>query len=324
MGREQSDDQYKDLRQHSIPDHQINTINLSDAVMNHISASQSGIKVRSYNPVKRFPIYATILFIVLLTSASVYAASELIQIRDHAGDVKIKSIVLESESKIVPYTLQNDPPLPTYRDRVLELVKPGQMLAYFVRNDRSSLAIQYLHNTNTNTSYNDFKELLDRTSAPVIKEPVSLPDGFTFKYGSVMPLTPNEHDASLAEEYARLLALFKQRAAAEPDQDLFVEEVNWTKANISELEYTKNDMSIRIQAMKDMIGMEVALSAEYTQETVAINGIETIFASGSIHGFQSYQAIWYDEAQKTYYQVTASGNVDLTEEQFKLVVKGLI
>ncbi|OME81365.1 hypothetical protein BK120_17050 [Paenibacillus sp. FSL A5-0031] len=324
MGREQSDDPYKNLRQHSISDQQINTINLSDAVMNHISASQSDAKARSYNLAKPFPIYVTILFIVLLTSASVYAASELIQIRDRAGDVKIKSIVLESESKIVPYTLQNDPPLPTYRDRVLELVKPGQMLAYYVRNDSSPLTIQYLHNTNTNTSYNDFNVLLARTSAPVIKEPVNLPDGFTFKYGSVMPLIPNEHDASLSEEHARLLALFKQRAAAEPDQNLFIEEVNWTKANISELEYTKNNMSIRIQAMKNMIGMEVALSAEYTQETVDINGIETIFASGSIHGFQSYQAIWYDEAQKTHYQVTASDNVDLTEEQFKLVVKGLI
>lgn len=324
MGREEAVNSFEDLKQHSIPDHQIREIQMTKAVMTRITALQAGGNIRKYAPARRFSLYATVLFIVLLASASVYAASEFIQIRDHAGDVKIQSAIRSTESQIIPYNSNNDAPIPTYRDRVLELVEPGQVLAYYVRDSHSNPNIQYLHNTSIFTSYDDFKELLVRTSAPIIEKPANLPAGFEFKYGSVMPLYPNEHDDQTAAEYSRLIALFQQRASASPDQDLFVEEVDWSEANISELEYAKGLMNLRIQAMKNMIGMEISFPAEYKQTTLNIDGIETIFASGSINNFQSYEAIWYNESQSTHYQVTASGNVELTEEQFQIIVKSII
>lgn len=164
-----------------------------------------------------------------------------------------------------------------------------------------------------------------RTSAPVIKEPENLPAGYNFKYGSVMPLLPNEHDDKSSAENTRLLESFQKRATAEPDQDLFIEEVNWSAANISELEYENNNLAtIRIRASKNMTSMEISFSSEYTQETLDIGGTKTIFAIGGINGFKRFNAAWYDEAKNIHYDVTASDNKDLTEEQFKRIVESLI
>ncbi|BBI30931.1 hypothetical protein [Cohnella abietis] len=324
MGRGEGTDSVKNLKHHSISDHQIEEINVIDSIMTRIVPLQSGGVNRSFRPAKRLTVYMTVLFIVLLASASVYAASEFIQIRNHAGDVKIQSVVLDQEAKITPYEKENSAPKPTYRDQVLELVKSGQVLAYYVRNSGSNPNIQFLHDTNIFTSYNDFKELLLRTSAPIIKEPTNLPDGFKFKYGSVMPILPNEYDDRTSAEHARLLELFQQRASAEQNLNLFVEEAKWSEANISELEYEKDSMNLRIQAMKNMIGMEIAFSSEFTQETMTFGGTEAIFAKASMLGSKSYEAVWYDENQDIHYHVTASGKVDLTEKQFKLIVENLV
>ncbi|MBP1994863.1 hypothetical protein [Paenibacillus eucommiae] len=323
MGREQSNGQFEGLKQHSAPDHQLSEIDITERVMTRIAAKQAGGRLRSRGPARRFSLSVTALLIVLLVSASAYAASEFIQIRNHARDVKIQSVVLDSETRYIPYKKEDGTSKPTYRDRVLALVKPGEVLAYYVRDGRSNPYIQYLDDTRISSSYNDFKELLVRTSAPVIKEP-SLPAGFKFQYGSVMPLLPYEHDERTSAEYARLLTLFQQRALAEPDQDLFVEEVNWSEAEISALEYEDDLMNLRIQAMKNIIGMEVSYTSEFTQKTLDIGGIETIFASGIIHGYKKYEAIWYDEAQNTHYKITASGNVHLTEDQFKQIVENMV
>lgn len=205
------------------------------------------------------------------------------------------------------------------------MVRPGQLLAYYVRDGLSTLKLMYLHDTSIFASYNDFKELLIRTSAPLIKVPTNLPTDFTFKYGSVMPLLPNEQDDKTSTEKTRLLELFQKRAAAEPDQDLFIEEVNWSAANISELEYANNNLAtIRIRASKNMTSMEISFSSEYAQETLDIGGTKTIFAIGGINGFKRFNAVWYDEAKNTHYEVTASDNKDLTEEQFKLIVESLV
>lgn len=77
MGREEAVDPFKDLKQHSLPNHQIERINISEALMTRITASQSGSRIQSYKPVRKLSIYTAVIFIVLLASASVYAASVL-------------------------------------------------------------------------------------------------------------------------------------------------------------------------------------------------------------------------------------------------------
>lgn len=317
MERRKASDTVEILKLHSVPNEQIAPVHLTDAVMSRIAASQQDERTL---PLRRVSIYAAVLLIVLLASTSAYAATKWIQIRDNAGQVKIESNVLDTPVEIVPYEQNTAAKKPDYRERALKIAEPDQVLAYYVNNGHLTGNIRYVHNTRV-YSFNDLKKLILRTSAPMIKEPANLPEGFAFLYGSVTPIIPTAHDTKAA---ADLLEIFLQRAEAEPDQDLFVEEIAWSEAGSSELEYDNGISNLRIQAIKNAIGMEISFPAEYSQKTVSIGGIETLFASGTINGFIRYEAIWYDETNKTHYHVRASGDVKLSEAEFLQIIENLI
>jgi len=324
MGSKPFVDQLEVIKQQSLQNHQIEAVQITDTVMAKIDASPSNKAVRRFQPARRISVYASVLLVVLLASATVYGANSIIQIRNQAGEVKIQSGISDTGTVMIPYTDENAPVQPTDRDRVLAMIKPGQLLAYYARDGSSEPTMQFVHDTRIHTSYADFEQLLSRTAAPMIKEPTSLPAGFAFLYGGVFPLLPHDQDERTSAEYGRLLELFRQKAAAEPEQDLFVEEAQWSEANISELEYEKGYMNLRITAWKNMIRSESTLPAEYSQNTLNVGGMEVIFASANIHGFTRYHAIWYDETQLTHYEVTVSGDADMTEEQFMLIVEDLV
>ncbi|WP_058300934.1 hypothetical protein [Gorillibacterium timonense] len=322
MEREQAAPEYEDLKKHFLPNDQLPRIDLTGAVMNRITAIQAGKRRRFNKPRQRLSIYAAGFFLLLLASASVYAASDIIEIRNRAGEVIIQSIIRKSPSPINPSTREDSKVNPSYRDRVLEMVKPGQLLAYSIRDGRSPSSIQYLYDTRVH-SYNDFEELLTRTSAPVIKEPTALPAGFSFDYGSVAPLFPHEQDERTSAEYERLLFQLQKRAAAEPNQDLLVEEVHWTNAEGAELEYRRGEATLRITAAKNAVRVEETLSSGFSQEKWIRGGKDILLAHRQSGNENDYVAIWYDEAEATHYDVSAMGVDGLTESQFKLVIEDL-
>ncbi len=337
MGREEENVGFEDIKQYALPDYRLGEVDITERVMTRITAVNAGGRLRSFKPVPRFLVFVMSLFSILIASASVYAVSEYIEIRNRAGELKIQFHVKETEAPAIQLVPTGNPGRkPTYRDRVLEIIQPGQVLAYYVKGDRQNPAIQYVHHTFIYSTYNEFKELMVRTSAPVIKEPTNLPVGFKFTQGSVMPNIPMKYYDQKSEEYSRLQELFQKRAEAEPEQDLFVEQVPWTEAKMSELYYEgyseKGNIQFRIHAAKGMIMAESTLTADDHYEKINIDGIEVIYWSRSqdyIFDNKEVQrdyfyAVWYDERQDTHFSMSTSGTGKLTEKQFKRIVENMV
>jgi|GEM_PF-2645680 len=323
MERERSIHACENIKAQGLSNDQIEPIDISEAVMRRIGERQTAGRFQGRAPHRWAFICAAIGLAVMLSTASVLAASEYLQLRNRDGEVKVRSEIADHPLLVVPQPEEENSPAPSYRDRVLAQIKPGQLLAYSIDNGNGTRSIQYVFDTRIESSYTDFAQLAAGKSAPAIPEP-ELPDGFAFDYGSVHPILPIADNDVTHAEYDRLLTLFEQRAESEPGKDLYVEEAHWTEANSSELEYSNRQATVRIQAIKDAIGMEALFPSNYSQQIHTIGGIEVILAQAEIQGFPNFAAIWYDEVSSTHYRVSASGSVELTAEAFNRIVASLV
>lgn len=347
MGRAGSNREYEYIKQYAVPNDQLPHIAITERVMNKIytggSEQVQGVRrlkslknlkllnslnlSQSLNPLNRLKsanrlsIAIAMLAFILLTTVSVYAATEIIQIRNQAGEIKLESSVMEASPQSVQISKSLED---RYREQVLEKLQPGDVLAYYYNDNTSSPGIKFLYDTNISVSYHALLGQMEQKSAPILKEPTHMPDGFQFSYGNVEPILPNPYDAKTSAEYTRLLEVFQANKGAADNQKLFMERVLWTKANATNLVYKNGEMTIAFKAAHSVLEMELAFSSEYKQEKRLVGDAEVIYAHTSNDHYFDQKAAWYDESQDIFYTINASGKGQLSSEQFISIVKGMI
>ncbi|MFC5401325.1 hypothetical protein [Cohnella soli] len=330
MEREQSAGQWEYLKHHAVPNERLAKVDITERVMARVTAGQpERSRLRRHRARISFP--AAVLIVVLLASASAYAASAMIEIRNSSGQVTIQSAIGDREpSTPKPYVYVEDP-MHKYEERVMTMLKPGQVLAYSIHNGTTKPKIDFRFNTDSDT-YAAFAEMAEKVSAPFIPEPTDVPKDFRLVYGRVVPVLPSPKDERTSAEYARLQELFERQAAEKPSRDLLVEPVHWSGALHSELVYANLDTTLTIRAVK-AVRMEVEWPSTYNQRKVEFGNVEVVFSQGSniVLGserqsveYDDFQAVWQDEKLGQLITVSATGRGQLTEERFLQIVEGMI
>lgn len=321
LGRTRQGNEFKNIKCNAAADILLNKIDITERVMKRINDIQNTQHTANYKPFKRVSLTMVVIALLLLTSLTVYAANEYIQIRNHEGDIKVESTILKPISNEAMGIEELEE---SYRRQVLTELRPGQVLAYYVRDERISPAIKFLYQTDVSSSYSELAELMLRTHAPFIKEPPDRLWGLEFSHGNVRPILPNEYNDETAAEYNRLQDMFQTKLDTVDDQSLFIEPVMWTRAENSQLVYENYGMTLSIEAAKNVIQMEMAFSTKYEQKKIVINGVEIISGSYTEEDLFDYQATWYDEIENVFYTLKASGTGELTDNQFLKIVKDMV
>ncbi|MFE4712456.1 hypothetical protein ACFRAM_16410 [Paenibacillus sp. NPDC056722] len=291
-------DSDEELRRYSVSDDHFREIDLTSSIrqeiekMGHTNATKS-------RPAKRKTVLSIAVSCVFLLSFTAYAASGHLQIFNSKGEVVVKTT---DPSPSLPDKLSNE--LEIYGRQVLSLLKPGELAAYYIKDDYINKLNGYdtvneLKFEQLPINYRSYKEFLAeqaRTSAPRLQQPVYLPKGLSFSYGKVFLEMP------LGKESEPLKQKLIDRANASNNNDkLFIEKLQGSKASSSVLHLTdgKNDTAVGITASYGL-GISLTKSPDATSEIIQLKQVEAVYLNQPILG---ETITWYDSKQGAAYSI---------------------
>jgi hypothetical protein len=314
------------LRRYATANDYFRSIEVTEKVMKRISRLDGGQVRKGYKPIKRTALLTALTTLILLVSATAYATTEFLQIRNAAGWTIVKT--------------ENWPPTPDtkmwrliseYDKRVRAALQPGEIVAYYI-NDEAINAydkpnkLKYAWESVKYTDYADYMKAMKRDSAPRLTQPGYLPEGFAYSYGEFSPKYSLPGDKGNSE-YKQIMELFIKKAMTSHDDDndkLFIEPLKWTKSMQAALYYSKGKTEISLQATKT-IGLGLNQPDGSKAEKVTIKGQETIYVhKGSASTFFTNQIGWFDEKMSIAYYIADTSESNLTREEFLRIAKSMI
>ncbi|RED63275.1 hypothetical protein [Cohnella lupini] len=310
---------YEDLIKAAASDERLPVIDVKDRVMERISIGRrsrggSGLGFRLMSRAGAL----TMLLAALLVSASAYAASEWIQIRNAAGVVKVQ------------YEPDNTAPKPVaqwnpYQWKALNSAKPGEMVAYYVNglNDEDASNVNdpmnYAYKLRRFTSYSDFVKEMRRTSVPILPEKTG---GYTLKYGDVTPRYPLAGSAVYRQTLGELM---NQANNAESGQRFFAKSLPWTEAGTVGATYANGRAYVSFQMILLQGGnMKVEQGPENQTDKFTIAGRAAVYNDVKKEKGSYHYLNWYDEKRDAYYTLTTYGEHILSRENLILLAEELI
>lgn len=293
----------------------IEGVDLVQRVMGRIAATHANpLTGQHQRRRRRLPLAVAIASVLLLASVGAYAASQSLEIRDSTGELRITVNKSDQTRNLIPYVPRERTAEELLRDKVVEMAKFGDLLAYYIAGSNEP-RFNFLYNTRTQ-SYEEYAALAARTGAPLIAEPSKLPEGLWLEAASVRP----ELSTS---EYADKKELLGQRLVEQPDAELLVEPVAWDKAYSSELYYRNHKISLHLNQGAHALRYEGTVEAGSELKLLNIGGIEVAYTVSSDKMGVRYSATWYDEAKGILHSVNASvsqwsvdGEAQLDVEEF--------
>jgi hypothetical protein len=271
---------------------------------------------------------------MLIGSLTAYAAAEYAQIHDSNGRTVIEAV---AETPIYPLPKDIAEQFDAYRQRVLKQLKQGQMLAYYINDDKLNSngydmanPIKFEFNL-LYSSYEDYVQKLRQVSGPRLEMPDYLPEGYVFKHGQISPRPPMRGDKDHSA-YDKLQKKLLERAAALKGTDkLVVEPVDWTNTLGVNLGFTNGSTVLNLMAQ---IGPDnpqyggkatVAQSPSATSETVRIGEQEVLYRSDDSQGADiPHYLLWYDEQKNVYYTIMDSTGSELTRKDFIRIAQSMM
>lgn len=260
----------------------------------------------------------TMLLTALLVSASAYAASEWIQIRNAAGVVKVQ---YEPENSAPKPVAQWDP----YQWKALNSAKPGELVAYYVKglndDDASSVMdpLYYAYKERRFTSYSDFVKEMRRTGVPMLPEKAG---GYTLKYGDVTPQYPLAGTVVYRQTLGELM---NQANKAVAGQRIFAKTLPWTEADSVGATYVNGRAYVDFQMILLQGGnMKVEQELENQTDKFTIAGRAAVYNDVKKENVSYHYLNWYDGKKDAYYTLTTYGDHILSREQLVRLAEELI
>ncbi|MCT1403315.1 DUF4367 domain-containing protein [Paenibacillus sp. p3-SID867] len=317
-------------------------IDVRDAVMERVACLPA--KKPQPNMLRRPLVIAASLLLVTSLSVTVYAATELIQIRSKDGKV-----VLETKPKPeVSRDLQEkwdrlhsiDIPSSSLAWRS---ALPGQAIAYYIHNQEMNDMKKELYGKDTLLKFQTgpiylgalkvLQEEATKRGMPNVEYPSRLLNEYSFSQGflSFNPdLSDLFHDGEPTEVYYDIQnELIRQAEASTNNKKVFVKEIKPPSVSSISLSYIKGkeiESSITVFATKRS-GMnpkqEIHFSEEDHVEKVLVKGHEMIYVKYADAYFNQGLA-WVDEQHDLYYHISLNNKVALKKEEILEIAESLI
>jgi len=318
-------DPIEELKQQSVPDSHFRDVEFVSKVRQHIEDEQ--YKSRSgFRSFKRKAVMSIMISSVLLVSFTAYAATGHVQIFNTKGDIVLKTA---EPSSGLPVKLSNL--LEEYRTRVKSMLKPGELAAYYIKDDYINKDngydtvnhIKFEYQPIAYRSYEDFQKELVRTSAPSMELPGYLPKGVKFSYGQVFPFGPAPSGEKDRVKYVELEQRLKNQAVlSSSEKKLFVEKLKWSKAfnSIMYLSDGKSDTAVTIMTSHGK-GGSVTKYPNASSEKIQLKHMETIY----IHDESDGDKIsWYDSKRNTVYSIMVNVQGLMTKKDLMAMAESMI
>ncbi|OME91947.1 MULTISPECIES: hypothetical protein [Paenibacillus] len=319
-------DPIEELRQHSVPDSHFRDVEFVSRVRQHIEDEQH--KSRSgFRSFKRKTVLSIMISSVLLVSFTAYAATGHIQIFNSKGEIVLKTA--HPSSSGLPAKLSNL--LEEYRTRVKSMLKPGELAAYYIKDDYINKdngydtvnPIKFEYQPIDYLSYENFQKELVRTSAPILEVPGNLPKGVKFAYGQVFPFGPAPSGEKDRVKYVELeQRLMNEANSSKSGDKLFVEKLDWSKAfnSIVYLSDGKSSTAVSIMAAYGQ-GASLTKSLDASSEKVQLKHVEAIYLHDEADGDS---ISWYDSKQNIVYTIMVNVKGLMTKNDLQAMAESMI
>lgn len=306
--------EYQDIRDAAVREEQLSVIEVTDRVMARVRGTEQKRSPRGIRFAGKTAAFTGMLVMLLLITVTAYAASEYIQIRNKAGEVKVQ------------HQAENPNPGPPaaynkYAWKLMDFAKPGELIAYFVRGEKlpegEESALQFAGKELRLTDYPAFLGEMNKLKTPVLPKEAG---GYEFKYGTIHPGSPLAAERDGNPLYRQTLDELLAEAKQDTGRNLFMKAILWTEAASIGGKYTREGAIIEIGATLLHGGnVQVMLRPEVAAEKLEVEGREIVYNHADkpeVRPDISYHYLnWYNEQQDAYYIVTTYGDRKLTKEQ---------
>ncbi|MEK5024687.1 hypothetical protein [Paenibacillus sp. FSL M7-1046] len=317
--------EYQDITAAAAPEQQLHTIEVTDKVMARIRTldqkSDQKQGPRGIRFAGKTAATSGMLVMLLLITVTAYAATEYIQIRNKAGEVKVQHQATDPNwGKAAPA------PYYQYMHKLMDFAEPGELIAYFFRGEAlPEGAVSALQFKSKDLELNDYPALLaemNKLNLPILPKEAK---GYTFTKGKISPLGPSDAEISSNPLYRQTLNELIAEARQNTGRNLFMKILPWTKAGWFEGVYTKQGANISISATPLYGGyVQFMQDDDAAAEKLEVAGREIVY-NRVVKPYVSYHYLsWYNEKQDAYYTVSTYGNRTLTKEQLLELAAELI
>lgn len=306
--------EYQDIKAAAVPEERLAAIEVTDKVMVRLRAMGQRQNPRGIRFAGKTAAFTGMMVMLLLVAVTAYAATEYIQIRNKAGEVKVQQIAPDLKP-------QGIGPHNSYSWKVMDFAKPGELIAYFYRGEELDegvkSALQFAGKELRLTDYQPFLEELTKLKAPVLPKEAG---GYVFQYGTIFPGSPSNQEVDDNPLYRETLNGLIAEARQDTGRNLFMKAIPWTEAASVSGQYTRQGAVIWIGAAQlDGGYMQVHEEANGSLEKLEVEGREIIYNDVSRPDikpeFGYHYLNWYNEKQDAYYTLTTYGDRVLTKEQ---------
>lgn len=301
----------EELKSHSVSDNHFRAIDLRNRVSQGIGRRKED-RIARVRLVKRKTLISLAATCILLISFTAYAATGHLQIFNSQGKV-----VLHTEEPN-PYSYPDKliRELELYRQQVLSQLEPGELAAYYIKDDDVNTLngydtvnpVKFEKAPEYYRSYSQFLAEQTRTTAPPVKLPRELPKKLTFAYGQVDPAVP------IGEEREPLKQRLIERANADTSSEkLFVEKLSWTKAwnTLMYLSDGKSDTAVTIMGGYGL-SASIPKEADDVAEIIMLNQQEAIYQKNTSG---EEKLTWYDNKQGIVYTIMVNKSGLLSKQE---------
>ncbi|WP_338554434.1 hypothetical protein [Paenibacillus sp. KS-LC4] len=315
MERIDFDHEYDDITSRAAANGRLPAINVTEAVMERISqGAAAGRKGRGAlrRPVmKRTTAFSGALMLLLLLSVSAYAASQYIEIRNAAGEIKVQTVEEKTQQPSSVERAENEA-YHNYLYKAQNFAKPGEMVAFYVKGKADR--VLYTYKEKPLEAYAAFVQEANRTGAQLLPQKLN---GYSFVSGKVAPYLPSSDADKQTAAYKQVLLELKEQAAAGADgKQLFMKAVPWNKSDMVSAIYTKGHY--KSELTKNLLhggDLYLSLPADQNAEKLKVEGIEVIYNKRTSERLNYHYTEWYDENQDAFYRLTDLGNKHLTKAE---------
>lgn len=278
-------------------------------------------------------IVTIICFILVLSSLTGYAATRFVQIKNPKGEVIVETKEIR-EDAYTPHAKTYYEMRSAYKEHVLALLQPGELVAYYVDDDMLNAydtgnMVQSVYKPLEHSRYEKFAKQLEATNGPLFVEPKYLPKGLSFESGRVFP-SVMEGEASL-ENLKKLEPEFIRTAeSSASDSKLFLKPLSWNIAGSANARYANGEDMININAYvrkKGTSSVTTMHPEDVIVEKLTVGGQEMVYMEAEAADeadYYKHKLEWLDEEAEVFYSVYDNPGTTLSKSEFIRIVESMV
>ncbi|CAM3242754.1 DUF4367 domain-containing protein [Paenibacillus taichungensis] len=270
---------------------------------------------------------------VLGVSVTGYAASQYIEFLNNKGEVVLNTAVVKEPTDFVTnYTNR----LGFYTNQIKEQLQPGDYVAYYLKDELINNAdklnpVKFEYKWIEYSNFSSLQAEITRTQAPVLKSITHLPQGYQFDYGYVYPADLyTNHLADAA--YLKLTDELKRQAESSSDgQRVYIQKLNWNKADFSLARYVKGKNVVTVTATRIFPDSKVTIfqDDQAKAEKLNIQGNEVYYIQSDNRDRETnsvtYHRIgWRDDHNQLLYEISNNADSNLGKEDLVKIAEEML